>query len=115
MILELDPHMVYGAAEISVRRALAFPGVPLSAPVLAEMWYRFDTDFSDVRIHTGESAHVSAVLIDALGYTCGSRIVFRHGAFAPPSYTGSIPTSRRSAEELSPVRPVRPVRPQEPT
>lgn len=99
MIVELDPHMVYGAAESSVRRALAFPGVPLSAPVLAEMEYRFDTDFSDVRIHTGEAAHVSAVLIDALAYTCGSRIVFQYGAFDPDTHEGK----RLLAHELAHV------------
>ncbi len=49
---------------------------------------RFGTDFSDVRVHTGEAAHSSAKSVGAHAYTTGSNIVFQRGTYDPDSTSG---------------------------
>jgi uncharacterized protein YukE len=49
---------------------------------------RFDRDFSDVRIHTGERADEAARSIDAEAFTHGTDIVFRNGAYQPGTEAG---------------------------
>jgi len=63
-------------------------GMPFGGPVRADMEARFGTDFSDVRIHTGEDAHASAKAVNAHAYTVGSNIVFQRGTFDPESSPG---------------------------
>ncbi|MEI2765955.1 MAG: DUF4157 domain-containing protein [Dermatophilaceae bacterium] len=63
-------------------------GSPLAEPVRADMEARFGTDFSDVRVHTGDDAHVSAKSVHAHAYTAGSNIVFQRGMFDPQSAGG---------------------------
>lgn len=63
-------------------------GMPFGGPARADMEARFGTDFSDVRIHTGEDAHASAKAVNAHAYTVGSNIVFQRGTFDPESSAG---------------------------
>ena len=63
-------------------------GMPLGAPVRADMETRFGADFSDVRVHTGDDAHASAKSVNAHAYTVGSNIVFQRGTFAPETPSG---------------------------
>lgn len=63
-------------------------GSPLGGVVREDMESRFGTDFSDVRVHTGEDAHASAKAVNAHAYTVGSNIVFQRGAYEPESSAG---------------------------
>ena len=45
-------------------------------------------DFSDVRVHTGDTADASARSVSAHAYTVGSNIVFQRGAYDPGSSAG---------------------------
>uniref|UniRef100_UPI00028972B6 eCIS core domain-containing protein n=1 Tax=Streptomyces acidiscabies TaxID=42234 RepID=UPI00028972B6 len=62
-----------------VHKVLASTGRPLPAPVRKDMEARFDTDFSDVRLHTGPAAAGSADAIGARAYTSGSHVVLGAG------------------------------------
>jgi hypothetical protein len=57
---------------------------------------RLASDFSDVRIHTGDKAAKSAEGISAMAYTVGNDVVFGRGYFDPASHEGR----RRLAHEL---------------
>ncbi|NDZ81294.1 DUF4157 domain-containing protein [Streptomyces sp. SID10853] len=72
------------AAGPAVQRATAQdvlrqPGSPLDSAVRAEMEARFDTGFSDVRIHADSSAQASAAELGARAYTSGSHVVIGQG------------------------------------
>ncbi|MGW8766199.1 eCIS core domain-containing protein [Streptomyces sp. NPDC055815] len=62
-----------------VHDVLRSAGRPLAGPVRQEMESRFDTDFSDVRLHTGASAARSARSVGARAYTSGSHVVLGEG------------------------------------
>ncbi|WUU43592.1 DUF4157 domain-containing protein [Streptomyces sp. NBC_00659] len=62
-----------------VNEVLGSAGKPLAAPVRQDMESRFDTDFSDVRLHTGAAAARSARAIGARAYTSGSHVVLGAG------------------------------------
>ncbi|MFM9446790.1 DUF4157 domain-containing protein [Streptomyces acidiscabies] len=62
-----------------VHKVLASAGRPLSGPVRKDMEARFNTDFSDVRLHTGPAAAGSADAIGARAYTSGSHVVLGAG------------------------------------
>ena len=49
---------------------------------------RFGRDFSDVRVHTGDRASVSARALNAIALTAGRDIVFRDSQFAPDTSAG---------------------------
>jgi hypothetical protein len=57
---------------------------------------RLGSDFSDVRVHTGDKAARSAAAVSATAYTVGSEVVFGHGSFDPASPAGM----HRLAHEL---------------
>lgn len=63
-------------------------GRPLDAPLRAEMEHRLDADFSDVRVHTGDTADLSARSVGANAYTVGSNVVFQRDAYDPSSSDG---------------------------
>lgn len=63
-------------------------GTAMDADTRADMESRFGQDFSDVRVHTGTSADVSARSVNASAYTVGSDIVFRDGSYDPSSDAG---------------------------
>ena len=60
---------------------------------------RFGFDFSSVRLHNDAHADAEARSVNAVAYTIGRDIVFRHGAYAPWSVAGR----RLLAHELTHV------------
>jgi len=63
-----------------VREVLRGSARPLAVSVKEEMEGRLGTDFSDVRVHTGEAARASAAEIGARAYTVGDHVVIGGGA-----------------------------------
>uniref|UniRef100_UPI0035263A94 eCIS core domain-containing protein n=1 Tax=Streptomyces sp. PU_AKi4 TaxID=2800809 RepID=UPI0035263A94 len=63
----------------SVRDALRGPGRPLDPAIRTDMEARFETDFSDVRLHTDHAARESAAALGARAYTSGSHVVVGEG------------------------------------
>jgi hypothetical protein len=80
----------------AIRRS---PGHPLDAATRAFFEPRFGRDFSDVRIHTDDSAAASARSIHAHAYAAGEHLVFDTGKFAPETESGR----RLLAHELAHV------------
>ncbi len=60
---------------------------------------RFRADFNGVRIHTGHEADASARAVNAVAFTHGADIAFRHGSFSPDTPGGK----RLLAHELAHV------------
>ena len=71
-------------------------GRPLDPKVRADMEARLGSDFSDVRIHTGDQAAKSAAAVSAAAYTAGNDVVCGRGYFDPASHEGR----QRLAHEL---------------
>jgi hypothetical protein len=63
-------------------------GSPLDANTKAFMESRFGFDFSNVKIHTDETAARSSNLVNALAYTIGNAIVFAQGQYQPNTSIG---------------------------
>ncbi|HVV50441.1 MAG TPA: DUF4157 domain-containing protein, partial [Polyangia bacterium] len=63
-------------------------GLPLIAPVRAEMSRRFGEPFDDVRVHTGAEAAARAQSAGAAAYTLGRDVVFGAGRYAPETPDG---------------------------
>jgi hypothetical protein len=89
-----------GAVPDSVKETLADSGRPLEPGLMKEMSNRLRFDFSNVRIHSDERAHTSAVEIGALAYTAGPHIAFQRNAFQPSTARGR----RVLVHELAHVR-----------
>ena len=81
-----------------VHDVLRSSGEPLEHATRAAMESRFDTDFSTVRVHTGDSAATSARAVNALAYTVGRDVVL--GDAPSPRTT---PGMRVLAHELAHV------------
>ena len=86
------------AADI-IAQTVDSSGQPLDRNTRSFMENRFGHDFSDVKIHTGSVAAMSALSINALAYTTGSDIVFNEGQYAPGTDHGK----RLLAHELTHV------------
>ncbi len=86
-------------APTSVEHALAGPGRPLERALRQDMEQRFGSDFSRVRVHSGESAARSAQDVNAKAYTVGHDIVFAASQFVPGTHEGR----RLIAHELTHV------------
>ncbi|MFD8823076.1 DUF4157 domain-containing protein [Streptomyces sp. NPDC059605] len=69
-------HLVQRSTVHDVLRA---PGRPLDDGTRSEMETRLGADFSDVRIHVGAAAQVSAAEIGARAYTAGNHVVIGEG------------------------------------
>lgn len=63
-------------------------GSPLPAPTKSFMESRFDTDFSNVRIHTGPYATEMSKELNAQAFTVANDIYFNAGKFSPGSSHG---------------------------
>ncbi|MEU2246473.1 DUF4157 domain-containing protein [Streptomyces sp. NPDC019224] len=63
----------------TVHDVLRTPGRPLNDDTREEMETRLGADFSDVRIHVGAAAQVSAAEIGARAYTAGNHVVIGEG------------------------------------
>jgi outer membrane protein OmpA-like peptidoglycan-associated protein len=64
-------------------------GRPLDERTRTAFESRFAYNFASVRVHTDARADAAARSADALAYTVGSDLVFRHGAFSPHTAGGS--------------------------
>jgi hypothetical protein len=71
-----------------VHDVISGSGSPLDGGVRADMEARMGHDFSDVRVHTGDTADASARSVSAHAYTVGSNIVFQRGTYDPGSSSG---------------------------
>jgi hypothetical protein len=63
-------------------------GQPLDPPLRDDMESAFETDFSDVRIHTGTSAENLNQDLSARAFTYGTDIYFNANEFSPDSQQG---------------------------
>ncbi|WP_158887992.1 eCIS core domain-containing protein [Amycolatopsis anabasis] len=72
----------------AVHEALSAPGSPLDDRVRTEMESRLGADFSDVRVHTDDSADRAAASVEAHAFTSGSHIVFQRGRYDTGSHAG---------------------------
>lgn len=80
-------------------RSFRSNGQPLPTEVRSFFQSRFGSDFSDVRIHTGDGANETARSFGAKAFTTGGNIVFRSGEFRPETAAGR----RLLAHELTHV------------
>jgi predicted RNase H-like HicB family nuclease len=67
----------------SVQNVLSSGGHPIEEGVRGYMEGRFERDFSQVRVHSDQSAAESARDVNALAYTVGNHIVFASGEYRP--------------------------------
>lgn len=74
----------------SVEQVLSSPGSPLEPGLRQDMEQRFGYDFSQVRVHTGRAAELSAKNVNALAYTVGRNIVFGEGQYPPGTKKGKF-------------------------
>lgn len=74
-------------------------GTPLPDAVAAEMGLRMGTDFSGVRVHTGDAAAAASSALDADAFTSGSHVAFGRGRYNPETNDGK----RLIAHELAHV------------
>src|SRR6266568_751649 len=88
-----------GAASSIVHDVLHSSGHVLGTATRAFMEPRFGQNFSQVRIHTGDSAARSARTVNALAYTVGSDVVFGSNRYTPETTEGR----RLLAHELTHV------------
>lgn len=79
---------VSDAAQPAAEAVVQSGGNALDTNTHAFMTSRFGTDFSDVRIHTGEEAARSAKALGAKAFTVGSDIVFGAGQYDPQGAAG---------------------------
>lgn len=63
-------------------------GQSLDPSDAAPLEQHFQTDLSEVRIHTGSEAEASAAQLDALAYTTGRDIYFAAGTYSPATSSG---------------------------
>lgn len=73
---------------VGVLDALQSGGRPLEGPTRAAMEFRFQHDFSGVRVHTGDRAAASARSLNALAYSVGPDLVFGEGRYSPSTSSG---------------------------
>ena len=79
--------MVTPATESSIR-SLAGRGQPLSQVERSFFEPRFGTNFSRVRLHSGDTAGNLAETVQAKAFTVGGDIVFGTGKYAPGTLAG---------------------------
>ena len=71
-----------------VHEVLHSPGRSLEPSTRHFMESRFGYDFSQIRVHTGTKADVSARTLGARAYTAGKDVVFRNDQYQPSNYAG---------------------------
>jgi hypothetical protein len=81
----------------SVNKVLATPGDSLDHATRGSMEERFGHDFSQVRVHSDQSAKQSAHDVNARAYTVGNDIVFGEQEYSPHTMSGQ----RLLAHELT--------------
>jgi hypothetical protein len=73
-----------------IRDMLSSPGRPLDASTRASTASRLNFDFSNIRIHTGDSAHQAAVALGAPAFIWGEDVGFAKGAYPGFSHSGRL-------------------------
>ena len=73
-----------------IQEALQSPGHPLDTATRSFMERSFNRDFTDVRVHAGETSAASARLVNAVAYTVGRDIVFAAGHYRPTRSEGRL-------------------------
>ncbi|HEY9132674.1 MAG TPA: DUF4157 domain-containing protein [Dyella sp.] len=76
------------AIPAAVSQVLGGAGHAMDTSTRGFMEQRFGHDFSQVRIHTDDSAAHSARAVDAVAYTVGSDVVFDRGQYRPDTSSG---------------------------
>jgi hypothetical protein len=78
------------SVDAGTEKALQSPsgGGKLDESVKSRMESAFDTDFSDVRVHTGSSASKLSRSLQATAFTHGSNIYFSEGTYNPNTEGG---------------------------
>lgn len=71
-----------------VSQSLGSAGRPLDASTRAFMEPRLKHSFSDVRVHTNDSAAATARHLNALAFTLGNHVAFAAGRYDPASAAG---------------------------
>lgn len=71
-----------------VHDVLRSPGEPLASPVRSRMESRFGRDFSQVRVHSEETAAEAARSLGARAFATGRQIVFGAGQYRPETEEG---------------------------
>ena len=71
-----------------VHEVLRQPGQPLDIRTRTFMEWRFDHDFSRVRIHDGRSAGQASLALLSRAFTVGSHVVFAPGQYRPDTTDG---------------------------
>lgn len=71
-----------------VQQVIGSGGRPLDASLRAEAERGFGVDFSDVRVHDGRAAAMSAQDLEAQAYAVGTHVVFNDGYYAPHTAAG---------------------------
>jgi hypothetical protein len=94
-----DSHSAPSAIPASVSKTLSGSGQSLSKDTRSQMETHLHSDFSHVRIHTGENATKSSREINAKAYTFGNDIVFNKNFYSPGTKEGD----RLIAHELTHV------------
>jgi hypothetical protein len=87
MLSRMCSHCQEGAPAI-VHDVLRSSGHPLDPQTRAYFDPRFGHDFSRVRVHADAQAAASAQAINALAYTVGDHVAFKHGQYAPDTSQG---------------------------
>jgi len=64
------------------------PGTPINDRTRNFMEGAFSSDFSSVRVHTGNYAEEMSRTLHARAFTFGNDIFFNHGEYSPDSYEG---------------------------
>lgn len=72
----------------AVQDVLRAPGQPLDRETRSYFEPRFGSDLGHVRIHADARAGESAQAVNALAYTVGNNVVFRHGQYDPRTSNG---------------------------
>ncbi|WP_280922634.1 eCIS core domain-containing protein [Streptomyces flavochromogenes] len=84
-----SPHRNHGGPS-HASRGVSGPGRPIGPDVRGDMEAHLGHDLSHVRIHTDESAAMSARAIGAPAFTVGRDIAFAAGQYAPGTDQGRI-------------------------
>jgi hypothetical protein len=82
------PKDAIGAAPAGLHKTLGAPGQPLDKKTRAFFERRLGHDFSEVQVHTDESAEISVKALGAQAYTVGNHLVFGAGRYNPTSVGG---------------------------
>lgn len=86
---EITPAVTPGPVALA-KKAISRPGIPLSSEVQHEAGALYGQNFSDVRIHTDNSAADATRALRASAFTLGHDIAFAPGRYGPEKPRGRL-------------------------